>query len=373
MVTIPRKSSPTVRRTEDPAAPSKKPTTSVAPARKPEPKPEPTPTRKPTAESERAARLLVQNDPRTAQLRTTLDKKLSSTAPTGGAGAVTSTSPSNNTPASTPRPYVVPDVTEFHPKTDESERSTPVQQRQEQAVKEALTTGQPTSYETSEGKKVQVEVQKTEKGYTYSVDGKKTDVTFDPSYDEAAQQRCLAKVIDYHAQSPKVPEGVVSRVDFLKADPNSNLAAQYRGGDQSMAFVGEGNLTEANFDHELGHGVGLKLSGGKSMVPPGWEDAVRADGNEVSGYGKESREAMEKDGGWSGWIREKWYGKDRVGYKADDFAESYQAYKEATESGPEAMDKFRAKFPARAEFLDRHAEALRDSPMPEDPSLPQVA
>jgi len=196
-------------------------------------------------------------------------------------------------------------------------------------------------------------------------------VTFDPSYDEAAQQRCLAKVIDYHGQSPKVADGVVSRVDFLKADPNSNLAAQYRGGDKSMAFVGEDNLNEANFDHELG--VGLKLSGGKGMVPPGWEDAVKADSNELRGYGKESREAMEKDGGWSGWLSEKWYGKDRVGYKADDFAESYQAYKEAKESGPEALEKFRAKFPARAQFLDRHAEELRDSPMPEDPSLPKVA
>lgn len=378
VVTIPRKSSPTVRRTEDPSAPSKKPTVSVAPARKPAPKPEPAPARKPTAESERAARLLVQNDPRTAQLRTTLDKKLSSTQPTGGgAGAVTNTSQLTSTPTttpvSTPRPYVVPDVAEFHPKTDESERSTAVQQRQEQAVKEALTTGQPTTFETSEGKKVQVELHKTDKGYTYSVDGKPTDVTFDPSYDEAAQQRCLAKVIDYHAQSPKVADGVVSRVDFLKADPNSNLAAQYRGGDKSMAFVGEGNLNEANFDHELGHGVGLKLSGGKGMVPSGWEDAVKADGNEVSGYGKESREAMEKDGGWSGWLNEKWYGKDRVGYKADDFAESYQAYKEAKESGPEALEKFRTKFPARAEFLDKHAEELRDSPMPEDPSLPKVA
>jgi len=309
-----------------------------------------TTTPRPTEETQRNTRLATQSDTRTQQLRTNLERSV---------------------PTSQERPYKLPSVDQQFPDADESERTGTVKRKQDAAVKEALTTGKPTSFETSEGKKVEVSVQKTDAGYSYTLDGKKTDVTFDATYSEASKARCLSKLIDYHAQTPEDVRDAVTRFDFV--DPRSeNLAGQFRSGTKSIAIFGESNLTESTLNHEMGHAVGYKLSGDKSTVPDGWEDAVKGDANEMSGYGKSSYD--EKKQSWGGWLREKTLGADRSAVRADDFAESYAAYLEAKESGPEAMRQFSEKYPNRSKFLEKRLEPqLVDSPLPSSDSTSGVA
>ena len=61
-------------------------------------------------------------------------------------------------------------------------------------------------------------------------------------------------------------------------------------------------------------------------MPRGHSDAIEADGNSVSDYGDNAI--------------------------AEDFAETYEAYRVAEEAGPAALEDFRREFPERAALLD---------------------
>lgn len=246
------------------------------------------------------------------------------------------------------RPYKAPQPEDFHPAVDESERTPEVVEKQRQSIDQALTTDQPVEFRNSEGKTVEVSVKKTETGYTYTLDGHPVDVTHDASYDEATQKETLAQMVDYHSQQPPYALDAVKKIHVAPTNTQDSTAAQFSGSDESITFFGREQLNEANFTHELGHGVGYKLSGKKNMVPEDWSQAVERDGREVSGYGKQS--ADEKNDGWLDWVDNKMRpGRDR----ADDFAEAYSGYIEARESGPEALAEFRRLYPERARILDR--------------------
>lgn len=276
----------------------------------------------------------------------------------------------NDELVNTSRTYRPPDGIRFHPPGSEEERTQEVEDQQRETVNRSLTSGQFVPFTTSEGQTVDVKVDKTAEGYRYQLDGRTVKVSFDDSFPEADQPDHLAKLIDYHAQTTPYARDVFDEVRFRKKeDPKSNTAAYYSADSRSLTFLTAQNLTEDTFNHEVGHGVAYKASFGDSSVPPGWDDAVSADGNEISGYGTKSFldrsiirfEEVER------------IGEERTGLRADDFAESYAAYAEAKESGPEALAQFESRYPNRARFLKplfEETSPLRDSPMPVSEDAP---
>lgn len=296
--------------------------------------------RRPTEASRKTARLAARTDPTTMQQRAKIQRQ-----------------------------YDVPDEKDFHPKVSEAERTPEVVKKQEDAVKEAIRTGKPTSYETSEGQRVDVSVKKTEDGFRYRFNGNEVSVSFDDSYDEKTKEKTLARIVDYHAQSPTFAQSSFDKIRVDAANPESNTAASYSN--RQIRFFGDHFVDEQTFQHEVGHAVGQKMTNTKSVVPEGWTEAVEKDGNEISGYGKESFDS--KNNGFPGWVIAPIFGSDAASLRSDDFAESYQAYVEAQESGPEAVAAFEKKFPNRARFLAKQFGTMRDAPMPRDARTPVMA
>jgi hypothetical protein len=170
------------------------------------------------------------------------------------------------------------------------------------------------------------------------------DVRFQDGSDPGSQRFALARLIDYHSQSPPYARDALEAVNFEPT--RERVSANFTASNRSMTIFGSNQLNEGNFNHEMGHAVASKASG-LAGVPEGWQEAVRRDGREVSGYGKEFSEKMGSTltGKLMSWLTP---GVDR----AEDFAEAYSGYLKARESGPEALAEFRRLFPERARVLD---------------------
>ncbi|GMU57746.1 MAG: hypothetical protein AMXMBFR33_68920 [Candidatus Xenobia bacterium] len=227
------------------------------------------------------------------------------------------------------------------------ERDAELIQQQEATVLEAVDSGQPVEFTNANGETEMVTInQVTDTGgnTVYELTGEDGHtIRIESELGATDNRTALARITDYYTQ---LPPGVRPSVDeiALLSDPKDGVAADYRrDGDKVRFYDGLEHLNEEVFDHEYGHGVGYEVDGeGEGFfddvgglfggqdgqgAPDGWEDAIEQDAANPSDYAD-------------------------TNYK-EDFAESWAAYLEAREQGPEALEQLMEAYPARFEILEQ--------------------
>ncbi len=214
--------------------------------------------------------------------------------------------------------------------TDETNRTVPVALEQQQAIVEAIATGEPVAFTNTEGDTQMLRVEQlggngedsvgfeltTEDGTRYRID---SELSVTDTHE------AIARIADGITQVPVHLRGSVDKFRLVaEEDPDGALASYGRsksgwnpfGSTEGRItfYGGVANITESTFDHELAHGIGDGL-------PDGWEDAIAADGEAPSDYAKES--------------------------SREDFAEFWPAYVEARQHGEEALAALEAAYPNR--------------------------
>ncbi len=258
----------------------------------------------------------------------------------------------------------------------------PENQQATQAVIDSLETGDLQSFSNSNGEMTEFQLQHLEasKGWLGSSSGQENyrfnlgEDSFDVRIAESLdQEQTLGRIIDYYSQQPENLREAVETIavetgrnpqDALWAEAygRPDFVSAATGGDGTITFWnGMSNLSETNFNHEFGHNIGSAVrqlqnqesaeagtllqsqlqdlqtgDGNSPYVPRGASQAASSDGNAVSEYGQSSI--------------------------AEDFAEFYSQYRNATEEGPEALAHLKSRYPARYsllvnEVLSRHLEA----------------
>ncbi len=248
------------------------------------------------------------------------------------------------------------------------------------AAIDSLKTGEAQSFLNSNGDATEFAVQRLQEGCLETSKGYENyrvnlgEDSFDIRVAEGLQQElAIGRIVDYYSQQP---ENLREAVETVAVEAGRNPADPYwakaynmpgfesaaTGGSGTITFWnGLANLNEGTFNHEFGHNVGtavrslqneevreagtiweslqqdLKTGDSDSIhVPRGASVAARTDGNAVSDYGQKSI--------------------------AEDFAEFYSEYRDASEEGPEALSRLQNLHPARYslfvnEVLSRTLEA----------------
>ncbi len=222
---------------------------------------------------------------------------------------------------------------------------------QEEAVSKAIA-GQITAFPRQVGEPVVVRIARPEASkanadaadreqFRLTIEGLSFDVGVAKGLDPKEQ---LAKVIAYYAEVPAHLRPALKSIQLeTVANPEDAYWAKIYGRDtfSSAATAGGGNITfwnldenpynliEGTFNHEMAHLFGAGYSTSRTrhaeMIPPGWEEALKADGNQISTYGSNNPN--------------------------EDFAEAWRYYQEARRT-PEALKAFQEKYPNRARILE---------------------
>lgn len=210
---------------------------------------------------------------------------------------------------------------------------------QQQAVEEAIKTGEPTAFVNQNGDTVMVEITRLNGtgGASYEIkldDG--TSFRVDSEWGTEDTIGGIANVIDW-GTTLDVAEGLESfpeAVQFLAGNKRGTAHAQADQVEDVMTFFGEHNLHRITYNHEQAHFIGNALAtdqSGQNVTPDGWQevlDNAAADGiGPVSAY---------------------------VTNPGEEFAEAVAAYANARDHGPEALADFKAAYPHRAAFLEEH-------------------
>ena len=249
-----------------------------------------------------------------------------------------------------------------------------------QAVIDSLETGEPQSFSNSNGELTEFQLQHLEaskgwigsshENYRFNLGEDSFDVQLAEGID---RDQALSRIIDYYSQQPEnlreAVETIAVKTGQNPGDPHwaevynrPDFVSAATGGSGTITFWnGMSYLDETSFNHEFGHNIGsavrelqnqesaeagtllqsqmqdLKTGDSNSpFVPRGASQAASSDGNAVSEYGQASI--------------------------AEDFAEFYSQYRNASEEGPEALAHLKSRYPARYsllvnEILSRHLEA----------------
>lgn len=229
-------------------------------------------------------------------------------------------------------------------------RKPPAVLAQEEAIAKALA-GAETPFPTLRGETVVVRLTPADikksgeaakvKGYQLTIDATRIEVTVASGLDAKA---LMAKVVEYVSKVPAHLRPALKQVHLENAPnpqddfwaktygvPDFASAATAGGGAISVWNLKENpyNLNEGVFNHEVAHLIGAAYSTSRvrhaEMIPPGWEDAVRADGNKVSEYGTHNAN--------------------------EDFSEAWRYYLDAHRT-PEALKEFQEKYPNRSRILE---------------------
>lgn len=177
--------------------------------------------------------------------------------------------------------------------------------------------------------------------YEVTIRSKSFEVTVAADLDTAA---LLARVLDFYTKTPEHLRGNLKSIkletmlnptdaDWAKVYGRDTFISAGTAGGSSITFWGlkerPQNLAEGTFNHELGHLIGEKLATSNkahaTMIPPGWEEAARADGNRVSDYA-----GMNPN---------------------EDFAETWEDFL-AAHKDPEKLKAFQEKYPNRSKILE---------------------
>lgn len=233
----------------------------------------------------------------------------------------------------------------------------PEKTQQEVSIELALRSGQPTPLINAEGRSVMVQVQRlgeeregneTFDCYSITMNGNVLKVRL-ASGQGANPNQSLARIADWWSQVPPGQQNAVQELT-VHAGPNpddahwqkvyddpSFVSGGSAGNGKMDIWNGPRNLVESLLNHESGHLIAERLRpcGQAERFPPGWEEAIRADGRKVSDYAGHN--------------------------PSEDFAESWASYLAARQGGRDAIRQFREQFPNRSRILDQIYEM---PPMP---------
>jgi hypothetical protein len=249
--------------------------------------------------------------------------------------------------------YTAPNESNDFVRDCRPDRTPEVRQRQEATIRGALQNGgQAFELQNSAGQRESYTLRPGENG-RYELrgqDGHPLQISLDERMNEADRVRALASVADFQSRIPAHHRDALDNVNI------TNDAYPYGDGTlegfarRSSMTIYEGNryLDNGVLDHEFGHVLGHKLvlreitensvpgTDGlpvlgamlfSSNTPTGWRGAVDQDGRAPSQYARDNG-------------------------APEDFAESYVAYREAQEEGPEALAALRQQYPARVRYLE---------------------
>lgn len=244
-------------------------------------------------------------------------------------------------------------------------------------VQTALETGQGVRFKNGNGENATISLKQnrnvgTSASYTLGMGQDKLEIQVPPGVDPTV---ALGRVADYYSQQK---ENLRGALDTIRIDANPNPDNEYwgkkygiedfrsaatGGGGKITFYEGLSHLNESVFNHEFGHNVGAavrvaqdrearqtgQLGAMKRLdtqtgdnrsanVPRGQSRAAAADGRSVSNYGESS-----------------------IG---EDFAEFFEAYREAEEKGSAALARLAKKYPNRyallqQQILPRHLDTAK--------------
>ncbi|MNX36214.1 hypothetical protein D3C86_664950 [compost metagenome] len=235
--------------------------------------------------------------------------------------------------------------------TNPFNRKSPALQAQEAVIEKALA-GEIIAFPNSSGataivrlapldaKKAASDAQ-AKQAIRLTVDGHQFQVTLDAGLDP---KESLAKLADYISKVPGHLRPALKSVTLSQTpNPEDAYWARVYGLDSFSSAATAGgvaitiwnlkenphNLNEGVFNHEMAHLIGTAYSTSRTrhaeMIPPGWEDAIRADSGRVSNYAAHNAN--------------------------EDFSEAWRYYLEARQT-PEKLREFKEKYPNRSRILE---------------------
>ncbi len=231
--------------------------------------------------------------------------------------------------------------------TSNAERTPAVIRQQELQILEAVNSGQPVSFTNANGQTEELTVRQLENTggkAVYEMTGADGHTLRIESELGASENRtALARMADYYTQIPTEMRDSASTFELLRGKDESAAACFYSSSDKIVFYDGLSNLNEEVFDHEFAHGIGYQNDGlGEGLLdrfgqlftgsdgegaPGGWQEAIKSDGSAPSDYAKTNHK--------------------------EDFAESWAAYAEARENGPDALKRLEEAYPARFAILEK--------------------
>jgi hypothetical protein len=234
-------------------------------------------------------------------------------------------------------PYRVPNEEEdYSVDADEAQRTPDIARKQEDAVQRAIETGKPVLFINSNGEVERISVRKDGDDYLIQgEDGHELRIHAEAGYPEDRLAEDVAALTDYYSQVPEHLRGQADRINLHPGDYRANYVP-----DSQTINLGSDDIDEKTFDHEWGHAIGSQTAAqgdswleraleklrGETGTPEGWAEAQKADGSAPSEYSHEAAH--------------------------EDFAESWLAYVEAREKGPEALAALEQKYPHRYAILE---------------------
>ena len=231
--------------------------------------------------------------------------------------------------------FEVPKVEDYNPKIyDEKGNDEAARRAQTAAIQIAVFSGKPVTFIDSEGTKTQLTVT-TGPDSTYQFrlagDEKVANAWIDPGFTPQEKLEGLRQWVDLRSRTPK--QFRAPNQYELYPDQKDNTLAQYNSyykrmrqfGLKNGADASNGKAVKGDYDHENGHSIWDKVD------QKAWMQAIQTDGNQVSGYGRDS---------------------NQQNMPGEDFAEAWSSYMEAKSVGGDALDQLRQKFPNRVAVMD---------------------
>jgi len=216
---------------------------------------------------------------------------------------------------------------------------------QQDAIEQAIQTGEEVSFVNGTGQSVYVTVTPVDgygfgpASYTVQVrEGDKTDtIRIDSELSTEDTIAAIANIVDWGSSletvGPDVPT-FPKRIEF-RAERDHRAAASYTNSLGRMTFFnGLENVNFSTYVHEQAHVIGYALhdpdpaSDDFHSTPEGWEEVIEGSASpSPSDYGPDSN-------------------------TGEDFAESVAAYMVASRHGPEALAEFREAYPDRSAYIE---------------------
>jgi len=225
--------------------------------------------------------------------------------------------------------------------------------QQQNAIEEALRTGESVEFRNSDGDIVEVKIEKQSgrksADYKVTVDGNSSfDVRSEIGIGDTIAG--LTTVIN-SGSTLNVSEGIRTYPDelkFLKDQKSSGgigglfeekktTPADYTSGHTMRFYRGDTFIQDQSlYNHEIAHGIGRDLddaswSLSRDASPAGWGEVMKAaqaeDKDSITNYAGES--------------------------DAENFAEAFSAYINARNHGPEALETFKENYKHQSEYIER--------------------
>lgn len=254
--------------------------------------------------------------------------------------------------------YRVPQGHDHGVPVSENERNPnlPSNARRAEIVRELTQNGGTRTLRNSEGENVRVTISGRGNDYQFRLgQGDPVSVEFPGSFTADQKAEALERLTDYYSQIPEHLRGYSPRVEFHdhpgpeRSDgnrPAANFRTRRFEENKINFFDGLSHLNEHVFNHEYGHAVGYEVERAQDGAiegalgwafprfdsergaPEGWRGAMKADPASMSEYSNKN---------WK-----------------EDFAESFAAYMEAREYGPDVVQaSIGSRFPNRARILEQ--------------------